>query len=874
MKSKYRTLLSAAVLSVSLVGCGSDNDKKDPPTTEEPSLSRFQGEWVEPGSGLALDIQNDNATAYRYTRETCSVINRFDTLEEAEEVITARRAGGNESQFSFVTEGDSEFGRVELIAQDLPSACDNAPDPEVFDPEFVFEHIWHAFNDYYAFFELRNVDWQQQRSLFRPQVTAATTQQELFDILDEMLAPIDDGHVFLSVATDELEDGFSPAESNGWSRTSMALAQEEDIDEDVAEGSLVELFNRSVANFYGGEGEFTTNFDDEELPIFWGVLEGNVGYLQINSMEIESEDEDSPLSAEEQLLIIHDQMGTVLEGLVDTNALIVDVRFNGGGSDEYSLAIANYFADQRRLAYSKENYNIGNPTPQKLFYIEPYSEGIHYSNPITLITGPDTASAAEIFTLAMMALPQVTHVGEATEGIFSDILSIELMDGWTLGLSSQTYYAPDGQVYESVGVPPTDNVPVTSLTGLSEFGALPAIHEALEGLGVDLNITQAEFDAEVADIMEETGMPGFSAAWIDDAQLLDAAVAGYADVDGERLVTLDTPFNLGSVSKTFVGTSATQMLEQNLITLDTSLSDISMPFMVDSPYIEGNDITLAHLATHSSGIQDGEISYNCGYYIEGDQSSFFAQFDDDFEDCPEPVETNQSNFLSSLLSQSGELYDDDHFLDVTPGQGYYYTNVGAALAAEMLAVASGTSFEDWTENNIFSPLGMNNTHWFNARYSDTDTAPARRYAVVDGERIALPEFALATWSDGGLKSTSTDLANYLLAIVRRGELNGQRILNQESVDFLLSAVSDVPNSEGQQGMFWTNDNLMFGHNGGDPGTTSIMRYDKHNNLGVAVMFNFTPDEDDDSDEADEINDQLNRLFHLTYRRGLSVKAGL
>ena len=65
------------------------------------------------------------------------------------------------------------------------------------DPEKNFESLWQTFHNRYPFFELRNVDWKKQYDTYRPKVTIKTSADELFDILCEMLDPLDDGHVEL-----------------------------------------------------------------------------------------------------------------------------------------------------------------------------------------------------------------------------------------------------------------------------------------------------------------------------------------------------------------------------------------------------------------------------------------------------------------------------------------------------------------------------------------------------------------------------------------------------------------------------------------------------------------------------------------------------
>ena len=65
------------------------------------------------------------------------------------------------------------------------------------EPEKNFEKLWETFHNRYPFFELRNVDWRKQYDTFRSKVTRKTSDDGLFDILCQMLDPLDDGHVEL-----------------------------------------------------------------------------------------------------------------------------------------------------------------------------------------------------------------------------------------------------------------------------------------------------------------------------------------------------------------------------------------------------------------------------------------------------------------------------------------------------------------------------------------------------------------------------------------------------------------------------------------------------------------------------------------------------
>src|SRR5437762_13639423 len=61
-------------------------------------------------------------------------------------------------------------------------------------PIAVFDEFCKFFEDRYAFFELRGVDWEGQKDVFRPKVNATTSDDELFSLLRQMIDPLDDHH--------------------------------------------------------------------------------------------------------------------------------------------------------------------------------------------------------------------------------------------------------------------------------------------------------------------------------------------------------------------------------------------------------------------------------------------------------------------------------------------------------------------------------------------------------------------------------------------------------------------------------------------------------------------------------------------------------
>lgn len=822
-----------------------------PPQT----LAEHKGIWVQPALGLAVNIQSQSVRVYSYTRETCLPQLITDSLEDADKYLHSIQAGDGTTEMSLIYPEGLASERLYLERQDaLPQVCQVATEMGKFDPKRTFDHIWHVLNDFYPAFEGRDVDWQQAYAINKAKVTADTSQAELFSLIENMLVPFNDNSLNLMVNNAVLAGASTAGAAQGWDATVQLLGTKKG-----EYGSIIQQFNQQLQELYG-EAAFKTLEPKKGQPLLaWGRLKGNVGYLQVNGMAGFSGVDDGHTCTESELSAVDGAMDQVLQDFAGVNATIIDVRFNGGGDDAVALAIANRFAEQKQLVYTRHKYTRAGDNDIVEAYVTPH-DGSRSSGSVVLITGPNTAGAAEIFGAAMKAQANVAHIGEATAALVADAQTVELFKGWKLTLPYEVYRGADG-AYMDAAVPDA-TVPVTSFNGVSN-GILPAVTDALLQLGVDLTVSEEAFNTLAAEIMASGPLPGFATAWIDGNKVLGTHAKGYANLAEQIEVTQGTPFSLASISKTFTAVAIAQAMERDLISLDTRVAELPMGLTVDSPMMTGSDITLRHLVTHTSGIADSD-NYSCSYYIEENDASLANAYG--FPGCPEPVETNQLSFLTSYLQEGGLLYSaEDNFLPVQAGEMRSYSNIGAALAAEMLPAATGIDLETWTEQSVFAPLQMHSTHWFSHRFP-ADIEPATRYLIIDGQQEPLPEYALATWADGGVKSSAADMANYLLAIARKGEVAGRRILAEESVDNMLSAQTPHASAYGDQGIFWRNDGFIFGHNGSDPGVTTKMFFDQHNSLGFILLINAS-----DLDDDRVLEDKIQKLIRLVYHRGLTIK---
>ncbi len=97
------------------------------------------------------------------------------------------------------------------------------------------------------------------------------------------------------------------------------------------------------------------------------------------------------------------------------------------------------------------------------------------------------------------------------------------------------------------------------------------------------------------------GLPGVVVGVVSDQELVWAEGFGFANVDANRPMALDTRFRMASHSKLFTATAIMQLREQGRLRLDDPVSEYLPWFRVQSAEPDDSPITIEHLLTHSSG---------------------------------------------------------------------------------------------------------------------------------------------------------------------------------------------------------------------------------------------------------------------------------
>lgn len=146
-----------------------------------------------------------------------------------------------------------------------------------------------------------------------------------------------------------------------------------------------------------------------------------------------------------------------LDAVRDTQALVIDVRANGGGAEPLAQEIAGYFVSDRQL-YGKHVYR--DPKSPSGFsrtserWLEPNPDRPHYSGRVAVLSGPAVMSSCESFLLMMKCVPGAVIVGATSQGSSGNPKPHDLRNGVTVLLPSWKDMTADGQEMEGVGVAP------------------------------------------------------------------------------------------------------------------------------------------------------------------------------------------------------------------------------------------------------------------------------------------------------------------------------------------------------------------------------------------------------------------------------------
>jgi len=274
--------------------------------------------------------------------------------------------------------------------------------------------------------------------------------------------------------------------------------------------------------------------------------------------------------------------------------------------------------------------------------------------------------------------------------------------------------------------------------------------------------------------------------------------------DDARPLNGDTVFEIGSITKVFTALLLADMAQRGEVKLDDPISKY-LPEGVKAPLRNGKEITLAELATHTSGLPR----------LPGNLKP---------EDPANPYADYSADRLYAFL----ETYQ----LPRDPGEKWEYSNLATGLLGHLLSLRAGKDFETLVVSRIAAPLGMASTR--------ITLTPEMKERMAAGYNASLQPARnwdfLALAGAGALRSTANDLITFLAA-----NLGYKKSPLQPAMAAMLEVRLPGPALNFQQALGWHilqhDGRDLIWKDGGTLGFGSFIGFDAKARVGVVVPAN-------------------------------------
>ena len=217
---------------------------------------------------------------------------------------------------------------------------------------------------------------------------------------------------------------------------------------------------------------------------------------------------------------------------------------------------------------------------------------------------------------------------------------------------------------------------------------------------------------------------------------------GFADVNTQKKLTVDTPFRVGSNTKTFVAAAFLRLAEQNILSLDDDithyLSHHYQQTLSELGY-QPKSMTLRHLLSHSSGL----FNYADETYI------------DDVLHSPSYQWTREAQFAR---------YASQGFPIIPAGKRFIYSDTGYILLGDILAQCTNMNLAAAVRQLLdFDALELTQT-WWEGLEAPPKHAKARARQFIGEQDISQIDASMDMFGSGGLVMTTLELAKFMAAL--------------------------------------------------------------------------------------------------------------
>jgi CubicO group peptidase (beta-lactamase class C family) len=320
-------------------------------------------------------------------------------------------------------------------------------------------------------------------------------------------------------------------------------------------------------------------------------------------------------------------------------------------------------------------------------------------------------------------------------------------------------------------------------------------------------------DAYVEGQMRRLNIPGVSLAIVEGDRIVHLSGFGRTRPGGEA-PTPQTPFFIGSLTKSITALAVMQLVEAGKVDLDAPVQRYLPWFHVEDPQASAQ-MTVRHLLNQTSGLPTSLGMAN------------LADLDSRLDATERQVRS-----LSTLV------------LTRPVGSKFEYSNTNYNVLGLIVEAASKGSYSDYIQQHIFEPLDMSHSYTSKSLAQQNGLAMGHRYWF--GHPLPAPNLSIPPGSlpSGQLISSAEDMAHYLIANLNGGRYCGKQILSEAGIAELIHGAAEIREmglSLGYYGMGWISQDIgksrIVSHSGIVPDFGAFMALVPEQKKGLVLLFN-------------------------------------
>lgn len=319
-----------------------------------------------------------------------------------------------------------------------------------------------------------------------------------------------------------------------------------------------------------------------------------------------------------------------------------------------------------------------------------------------------------------------------------------------------------------------------------------------------------EIDEYISRQMLDEDVPGLAVVVVQGDEIIYLKGFGVTSLSDPSPVTPQTIFDLASISKSFTALGVLLLRDKGLIDLDTPVQQYLPDFQPDDP--RAGDITVRQLLNQTSG-------------LPGNMSAplIFQKGEDD---------------MKAVVAAANRLK-----LNRDPGSSFEYADINYCLLGALIERVTGNTFEEYMQQNVFDPLGMENTTLYPDKAAGLDRANGHQpmYGRVITRNMEIYRSAMPA---GWVMSSAEDMGTWLIAHLNCGCTADGQIIPAADIEECHTAASQYEENgkEIGYGMGWliscdSDDVSLIWHGGDTPNFTTDMILLPDYDMGIAVMVN-------------------------------------